>query len=54
MGPTDGPRKGETEKRAIGAWISSRWKRSLIAPPETAKKALPEKPLKKRAIIIVL
>lgn len=47
-GPRLGPMKGDTEKMAIGACSSLREKRSPTVPPETARKALPAKPSRKR------
>ncbi len=52
-GPVDGPMNGAKVKMAIGACMVLRGNKSPTVPPDTDRNALPAKPWKKRAMIIV-
>jgi hypothetical protein len=52
-GPVDGPMNGASAKTAMGASIVSRVNKSPTVPPETDRNALPARPWKKRAMIMV-
>ena len=52
-GPILGPMNGAAVKIAIGSCKCSLLKRSPTVPPETARKALPEKPPRNRDTMIV-
>lgn len=52
-GPTDGPANGASVKTAMAACIWFRANMSLTVPPETDRNALPARPWKKRATIMV-
>jgi hypothetical protein len=52
-GPKDGPTNGAAVKTIIGACMLWRLNKSPTVPPDTERKALPEKPSKNRAMSMV-